>query len=109
MWVINDHADRTSRKIMYAFNLTGEIDEMRRRHDLVVELGDTCVMASLNSVGLSGFIALACHATLPIHAHRNGWGALSRMQGPEQHYALCTLMAARPGGRVSLRHRSLLP
>ncbi|HET9147221.1 MAG TPA: ribulose-bisphosphate carboxylase large subunit family protein [Acetobacteraceae bacterium] len=78
MRAIEDHAQRTGRKVMYAFNLTGEIDEMRRRHDLVAELGGTCVMASLNSVGLSGFIALCRHAALPIHAHRNGWGALSR-------------------------------
>ena len=35
-------------------------------------------MASLNSIGLTGMLALRRHATLPIHAHRNGWGALSR-------------------------------
>ena len=51
---------------------------MRRRHDLVERLGGTCVMASLNSVGLSGMIALGRHTRLPIHAHRNGWGYLSR-------------------------------
>jgi ribulose-bisphosphate carboxylase large chain len=78
MRVINDHADKTGKKVMFAFNLTGEIDEMRRRHDLVLELGGTCVMASLNSVGLSGMIALGRHSALPIHAHRNGWGYLSR-------------------------------
>ncbi len=78
MAVINEHAERTGRKVMFAFNLTGEIDEMRRRHDLVAELGGTCVMASLNSVGLPGLTALRRHARLPIHAHRNGWGALSR-------------------------------
>jgi len=78
MPVIARHADRLGRKVMYAFNLTGEIDEMRRRHDLVESLGGTCVMASLNSVGLSGMIALGRSARLPIHAHRNGWGYLSR-------------------------------
>jgi ribulose-bisphosphate carboxylase large chain len=78
MKVVDRHADRRGRKSMYAFNLTGEIDEMRRRHDLVESLGGTCVMASLNSVGLSGMIALGRHARLPIHAHRNGWGYLSR-------------------------------
>jgi len=78
MRVIDAHADHTGRKVMFAFNLTGEIDEMRRRHDLVQALGGTCVMVSLNSVGLVGMIALARHAALPIHAHRNGWGALSR-------------------------------
>jgi ribulose-bisphosphate carboxylase large chain len=78
MRVINDHADRTGRKVMYAFNLTGEVDEMRRRHDLVRDLGGTCVMASLIPIGLVGLSALRSHSELPIHAHRNGWGALSR-------------------------------
>ena len=35
-------------------------------------------MASLNSVGLVGMIELGRHTRLPIHAHRNGWGYLSR-------------------------------
>jgi ribulose-bisphosphate carboxylase large chain len=35
-------------------------------------------MASLNSVGLVGMIELARFSQLPIHAHRNGWGALNR-------------------------------
>ena len=78
MPVIERHADRTGRKAMFAFNLTGEIDEMRARHDLVRDLGGTCVMASLNSVGVAGMVELGRFATLPIHAHRNGWGALSR-------------------------------
>jgi ribulose-bisphosphate carboxylase large chain len=78
MAVIERAADRTGRKLMFAFNLTGEIDEMRRRHDLVLELGGTCVMANLTGVGLSGLLALRRHAALPIHAHRNGWGALTR-------------------------------
>lgn len=78
MSIINDHTERTGKKVMYAFNVTGEIDEMRHRHDLIRDLGGTCVMVSLNSVGLSGFLGLSRHATLPIHAHRNGWGYLSR-------------------------------
>ena len=78
MRVINDHADRTGKKVMYAFNLTGEVDQMRRRHDLVRDLGGTCVMVSLNCVGLGGFLGLSRHSDLPIHAHRNGWGYLSR-------------------------------
>ena len=78
MTVIDRHADRTGRKVMFAFNVTGEVDEMWRRHDLVLALGGTCVMASLNPVGLTGLLALRRHAALPIHGHRNGWGALSR-------------------------------
>lgn len=78
MRVINHHADDTGKRVMFAFNLTGETDEMRRRHDLVQALGGTCVMVSLNSVGLTGLLALTRHSQLPVHAHRNGWGALSR-------------------------------
>ncbi len=78
MPVLEAHADRLGRKPMYAFNLTGDPDAMRRRHDLAVEAGASCVMVSLNSVGLAGFIGFARHSELPIHAHRNGWGYLSR-------------------------------
>jgi ribulose-bisphosphate carboxylase large chain len=78
MEVINRFADHTGKKVMFAFNLTGDLDQMRRRHDLVLALGGTCVMASLNSVGLVGMIELGRHTQLPIHAHRNGWGYLSR-------------------------------
>ena len=78
MRVINVHADRTGKKAMFAFNLTGDLDQMRRRHDLLLEHGATCLMASLNSVGLVGMIELARFSELPIHAHRNGWGYLSR-------------------------------
>ena len=76
MQVIRKHAERSGRKVMYAFNLTGELDEMRRRHDLVIAEGGTAVMLSLNSVGMSGFNAFRKHAQLPVHAHRNGWGYL---------------------------------
>ena len=76
MAVINRYAERSGKKVMYAFNLTGELDEMKRRHDLVQQLGGTAVMLSLNSVGMTGFNAFRRHAQLPIHAHRNGWGYL---------------------------------
>jgi len=71
-------AQRTGRRVMYAFNLTGEIDEMLHRHDVVARAGGTCVMVVMNSVGLAGMTALRRHATLPIHGHRAGWGSLSR-------------------------------
>jgi ribulose-bisphosphate carboxylase large chain len=78
MAVIHRHADRTGRKPMFAFNITGEIDEMLDRHDLVVREGGTCVMVSLNWVGTTGVARLRRHASLPIHGHRNGWGFYSR-------------------------------
>jgi len=78
MHAVNAAADKTGQKVMVAFNLTGEIDEMRRRHNLVRDLGGTCVMACLTAVGMSGMIELGRHTQLPIHAHRAGWGALTR-------------------------------
>ncbi|WP_129115542.1 ribulose-bisphosphate carboxylase large subunit family protein [Halegenticoccus tardaugens] len=78
MDIVHRHEDRTGETIMYACNITGDVAEMKERHDAVVEAGGNCVMVSINSVGLSGFLELRRHAELPIHAHRNGWGALSR-------------------------------
>ncbi|MCL1598664.1 MAG: ribulose-bisphosphate carboxylase large subunit family protein [Actinomycetia bacterium] len=78
MRAINDHAERTGKKVMYAFNVTGDLDQMLRRHEMVLDLEGTCVMASLNSVGMVGMIELGRIAEVPIHAHRNGWGYLSR-------------------------------
>lgn len=78
MWEINRLADATGRKIMYAVNITDELDEMRRHHDFVVQSGGTCVMVSLNHVGLTGVSALRATCQLPIHGHRNGWGMLTR-------------------------------
>lgn len=78
MRVINDHAERTGKKVMYAANLTGEIDEMLARHDHVMAEGGTCVMASMNSIGLPAMKVLRAHSQLPIHGHRNGWGMFGR-------------------------------
>lgn len=78
MAVIRRHEDRLGRKVMFAFNLTGELDQMQRRHDLLLAEGGTCAMVSLNSLGMVGFNAFRRHCALPIHAHRNGWGYLSR-------------------------------
>ena len=78
MRAVNAAADKTGKKAMVAFNLTGEIDEMRRRHDLVRDCGGTCVMVNLTGVGMSGMIDIGRHTELPIHAHRAGWGALTR-------------------------------
>ncbi|MEN9539229.1 MAG: hypothetical protein RLZZ126_1464, partial [Pseudomonadota bacterium] len=76
MRVVRAGEQRLGRKVMVAFNLTGELDEMKRRHDLVLQEGGSCVMASLNSIGLVGLRELRRHSHLPIHAHRNGWGYL---------------------------------
>jgi ribulose-bisphosphate carboxylase large chain len=78
MRVVRGHADRAGKTLMYAFNITDEIDAMPRHADAVRSAGGTCVMVSLNSVGLPGLAHLRRRCDLPIHGHRNGWGMLSR-------------------------------
>ncbi len=78
MKVVRAHADAAGQQLMVAFNITDDLDAMRRHHDTVLAAGGSCVMVSLNSVGLAGVMALRKHSQLPIHGHRNGWGALSR-------------------------------
>jgi ribulose-bisphosphate carboxylase large chain len=78
MRVINDHADKTGKKVMYAFNISDEIDVMLRRYEKIVASGGTCAMVSLNSVGLAGVKKVCDQGQLAIHGHRNGWGMLNR-------------------------------
>lgn len=78
MRVLDAHAEATGKRVMYAFNITGDPESMLRRHDLVLAAGGTCVMVNLLAVGLAGLEFLRRHAELPIHGHRAGWGMLSR-------------------------------
>ena len=71
-------ADKTGKKVMFAFNITDELDAMLRHHDLVKAAGGTCVMVSLNSIGPVALAHLRKHSELPIHGHRNGWGMYTR-------------------------------
>lgn len=78
MDVINKHADQTGKKVMYAFNISDDIDQMQRNYEKVLRSGGTSVMISLNSVGLSGVKKIGDIGELAIHGHRNGWGMLNR-------------------------------
>jgi ribulose-bisphosphate carboxylase large chain len=78
MRVVNDLASTTGRTLMYAFNISDQLDQMLRHHDTVLEAGGTCVMVSLNSVGFAGVAYLSQRISLPIHGHRNGWGMYYR-------------------------------
>lgn len=78
MEVINAHADRTGKKVMYAFNISDDIDQMQRNYEKIVNAGGTSAMISLNSVGLSAAKKMAELGELAIHGHRNGWGMLNR-------------------------------
>ncbi|MGE0314000.1 MAG: ribulose-bisphosphate carboxylase large subunit family protein [Lautropia sp.] len=78
MRVVRDWRERSGRKVMVAFNITDEHDAMRRHADLVEAEGGSCVMVSLNWVGLSSMQALRRHTPLAVHGHRNGFGMMSR-------------------------------
>jgi len=78
MRVIERHRRKTGKTVIYACNITDSLDAMLRHHDTVLEAGGNCIMMNLNAVGLAAAEKTAAHSRLPIHAHRAGWGALSR-------------------------------
>ena len=78
MSAINRIADKSGKKVMYAFNISDQLDEMLRHHDTVMNAGGSCVMVSLNSVGHVAVDHLRRNCKLAIHGHRNGWGMFHR-------------------------------
>ena len=78
MAVIRSHAERTGKRVMMAFNISDDLDAMRRHADLVEREGGSCVMVSLNWCGYSAVQSLRRSTSLAIHGHRNGFGAISR-------------------------------
>lgn len=78
MEVVKRHEDRTGRRIMYAFNISGDLDQMRRGAEAVLAAGGDCAMVSLNWVGAPAVLGLRREFPLFIHGHRNGWGLFGR-------------------------------
>jgi ribulose-bisphosphate carboxylase large chain len=78
MKIIRNNEQKTGKKVMYAFNISDEIDEMQRKYDLIVKEEGSCAMVSINSVGLVGTKKICDKGELIIHGHRNGWGMLNR-------------------------------
>ncbi|PRY75432.1 ribulose-bisphosphate carboxylase large chain [Yoonia maritima] len=78
MRVINNHSDRTGKKVLYAVNITDEIDQMWRNLDMMDRAGATCAMVCVNSVGQTGLRAVRDRSKVLIHGHRAGWGIFSR-------------------------------
>ncbi|MES2647015.1 MAG: ribulose-bisphosphate carboxylase large subunit family protein [Bacteroidota bacterium] len=76
--VIKIHADKTGKKIMFAYNLSGELDDMLHRYEKIVNSGGICAMISINSVGLAATKKICDQGQLAVHGHRNGWGMLTR-------------------------------
>lgn len=78
MRVINRHADKTGKKVIFAANITDEIDQMWRNLDKMRDLNATCAMVCVQSIGLPGLRAVRDRSDVLIHGHRAGWGLLSR-------------------------------
>ena len=70
--------DRSGKRVMVAFNITDEHEQMLRHADLVGAEGGSCVMVSMNWVGFSSVQALRRRTDLAVHGHRNGFGMFSR-------------------------------
>lgn len=82
MPVILDHEQRTGKKVMYAFNISGDDpDRMVRDHDVVAEAGGNAAVICINAVGYGGLSFLRRRSRLALHAHRAGWDILTRHPG----------------------------
>lgn len=95
--------DSTGHHTMYAFNITGDLAGLRRRHDLVVKAGGTCVMLNIPVMGLPALAMLREFSEVAIHGHRAGlassmrhpglgvdykvWQQLARLAGADQLHA----------------------
>jgi len=76
--VLNTHAARTGKRVMYAANITGDLDQMLERLAYIEANQGTCAMVSMNSIGLPAMKIVRKHAHVAIHGHRNGWGMMGR-------------------------------
>lgn len=79
MPVIKAHAERTGKKVMYAFGISSaDPDTMMENHDYVVKNGGNAAVVNINSIGHGGMSFLRKRSALCLHAHRNGWDILTR-------------------------------
>ena len=82
MPVIEDHAQKTGKRVMYAFGIsTADPDAMMRNHDLVHAQGGNAAVVNINAIGSGGMTFLRRRSSLCLHAHRNGWDVLTRHPG----------------------------
>jgi len=75
---VRAYQDKSGRRVMVAFNITDELDAMRRHAELIESEGGNCLMVGLNWCGFSALQSLRRSSGLAIHGHRNGFGMMSR-------------------------------
>lgn len=79
MPVIADHAQRTGKRVLYAFGISAaDPDTMMRNHDCVMAAGGAAAVVNINAIGYGGMSFLRKRSALCLHAHRNGWDILTR-------------------------------
>lgn len=78
MDTLEEARQRTGAPLMYAFNITGDLDAMKRGVERISERGGTCAMVAIPSIGFSALTELRQSTDLVIHGHRAGFGALDR-------------------------------
>ena len=87
----------TGHSTMFAFNITGDLAGLRRRHDLVVEAGGRCVMLNVPVMGIPALAWLRSFAAVPIHGHRAGLAASMRAKGLGVDYRVWQQLARLAG------------
>jgi ribulose-bisphosphate carboxylase large chain len=87
----------TGHPTMYAFNITGDLAGLRRRHDLVVGAGGRCVMLNVPVMGIPALAWLRSFASVPIHGHRAGLAASMRARGLGMDYRVWQQLARLAG------------
>ena len=87
----------TGHPTMYAFNITGDLAGLQRRHDLVVEAGGRCVMLNVPVMGIPALAWLRSFASVPIHGHRAGLAASMRAKGLGVDYRVWQQLARLAG------------
>lgn len=75
---LDEAAAHTGRRMTYAFNITGELDEMARRLDQLNANGTDTAMVVVPAIGLPALTSLRRRSSVPIHAHRAGWAVHDR-------------------------------
>jgi ribulose-bisphosphate carboxylase large chain len=82
MPVIDEHEQKTGKRVMYAFGISSaDPDQMMRHHDKVHGAGGNAAVVNINSIGYGGMSFLRNRSALCLHAHRNGWDILTRHPG----------------------------
>jgi ribulose-bisphosphate carboxylase large chain len=87
----------TGHPTMYAFNITGDLPGLQRRHDLVVEAGGRCVMLNVPIMGIPALAWLRSFTSVPIHGHRAGLAASMRSKGVGMDYRVWQQLARLAG------------